>query len=262
MGGGSSKAATAPIVEDVESDESRRAAAAFALGERRDRFEDVQLVDPKPPRDEESLEVVLRQLQDSVRHSDEAVKKAQIASTQANIMAQQLSQKLCPRISQSLQDAQNSPDGDESNELAAKVKHFATDRHNCENLRIKADFLAAQQRRNVAMLVIANRKQRLGVNATTQALLNPAVGLGPRQFHAFMDDGHPPKVMDHERECHMECGKMKSHIAWPFDNDPEQQEREGTDAGAEPADPAVGRLPILDPRLQVQVKQLLGRSFL
>lgn len=156
------------------------------------------------------------------------------------------------------------PEVQDAQMLTARLRHFQLDQARCNDLKLEVEDLAAQQRQVAAVLITANHKQRLAANAAVQALLNPSVGLRPRKFKAYMDEGRRKNVVEHSQQCHMECSRMRPHIQWPFTNDPEQLEREGKAAPAEasPVDPAVSRFPVLAPQLQGQVKQLLGARFL
>lgn len=245
--------------------EGRRRAGKRSAKESTDHFEALEKLDTRVPRDERSLEVVLRMLQESSGDSTEAIEHAHKAAQQANIVVQELSQKLCPRISKALAETRQmlqDPDAENPSKLTWRLKHFERDQAKCDYLKDYIADLAEQQRQAAATLTVAHHKQLLATNASVQALMNPVVGLNPRKFKAYIDEGHRRQPVAHKQQCHMECSKMKSHIEWPFENDPEQRAREGTAASGESADPAVGRFPVLDARSQGQVKQLLGRSFL
>merc|ERR1711924_542126 len=98
-------------------------------------------------------------------------------------------------------------------------------------------------------------------NGVVQSLLNPMVGLTPRKFNAYLDEGRRGVVWPHTQRCHMECSKMRKDVAWPFDSGSGQLARAGK-AAVEPPDPAVRRFPVLDALQRDQVKQLLGSRFL
>lgn len=267
MGTGASKTVSESDNEFIAA-EARQKAADHSKKLIFDHFADLEKLDPRVPREEQSLEVVLREMQESGENSQEAAKSAQMAAEEANIMVQEMSKKLCPRILKALKETEASlqdPEAEDVDNLLERLDHFKIDHAKCEDLQQQLEDLAAKQRKALAKFSTANHNQRLAANAAVQALMNPMVGLNPRK-HKFKTQPIKKAIeinANSGQRCHMECSRMKSHIEWPFENDPEQQEREqkpGPDEAAQ-ADPAVGRLPILDQKTQGQVKRMLRKHF-
>lgn len=235
----------------------------------KDHFAELERLDPRVPRDEQALEVVLREFQEAAEESQDAAAEAQTAAAEVHTIEQELNLKLCPKMVQVRQDMQKQLEDRyfattaEGKDVAGKVEQIQPLEVRCRALAANLQPLLAKQRKVAAMMATAHHKQQLGANAAVQALLNPMVGLNPRKYKAYPEKAiRKAKPVGPSLQCHMECAKVKPQVEWPFNNDSEQQHAENEKPHAGPVDPAVGRLTTLGPQSRAMVKQMLGRHFL
>lgn len=269
MGGGSSKKhpIAGPDQEFLAAEKRRKAGSVKDV--LKNHFQELQRLDPRVPRDEQALEVVLREFQSASEESGEALKEAEYGAAEAHTLAKEVSEKLCPMMLKISKDMQKQLEDAyfastaEGKVISQKVDRIKQDFFpRCASLVTTLEPLVAKQRDVVGLMSTAHHKQQLGANAAVQALMNPMVGLNPAKYKAYPEKGiRQGRTTGPSMKCHMECAKVQPPVEWPFKDDPEQQAN-AMKHGTFHHDPAKGRLPILDPQNQAMVKAMLGRHFL